>query len=409
MAYRLLILSLEQTLINALDTLGEIVKRILILLVAGFLSSPTLAEKTDNAKWRTTMRELSKALSETIPYLYPDPSLDEKNLTKKVRKIYDLTQTLDVKTAHAMKVPDADPILPYMASMFRQEIERAYLSIQDGHVEYGKGVLRSSVSYCITCHTRSKTGAQFPVLSAFEKPLARASWIEKLEFQTASRQYDAVLNEVMGQLKNPGPVGISAIDLERGARMALSILVRLNKDPDRAMMLANAMGVSPAATVSMKEAAKVWAKDIRVWQDERERKFKGADEILAEARTLSAGTNSRTEHTEVRHLRATALLHDFLQSSPPDVQAAEALYLTGRSYNELGEIGMWSLHEFYYVACIDKVPHSALAEACFKAYDQSMVLGYSGSSGLHLPKAIREHLTRLKTKAEVKTTSAPKL
>jgi len=377
-------------------------KRFLVGMALTVTAFAAFAEKADNTKWRSQMNELSKALAETIPFLYPDPSVDQKNLSLKVKKLYDLTQKLDVKTAHAMNAPDADPVLPYVASMFRQEIERAYLSLQDGHAEYGKAVLRSSVAYCITCHTRSKTGTQFPVLSAFEKPLARASWIEKLEFQTASRQYDAVLSEVMGQLKNPGPVGISPLDLERGTRMALSILVRLKKDPDRAALLATAMASSPTATVSMKEAAKVWMKDIRDWQGERDRKFTGPDQILAEAKKLSTGGDARAEHSEVRHLRSTALLHDFLQSSPDDPRAAEALYLIGRSYNELGEIGMWSLHEFYYVACIDKAPHTPIAESCYKAYDESMVLGYSGSAGINIPKAVRDHLARLKAKAQVK-------
>lgn len=380
-------------------------KRIVLGLLVCCASLSLWADAKKNEAWRSKMNELSQALADTIPFLYPDPSLDQKNLTAKVKKLYQLTKDFDVSTAHGMTMPDQDPVLPYIASMFRQEIERAYVSLQDGHAEYGKAVLRSSVSYCITCHTRSNIGTQFPVLKAFEKPLQRASWIEKLEFQTASRQYDTVLNDVMGQLKNPGTVGISALDLERGARTALSILVRLKKDPDRAALLAQAMGKSPSATVSMKEAARVWLKDIRTWQDERNKKFSDGPAKLAEARKLTGGSGSPAEHSEVRQLRASLLMHEYLQEGASGPAAAEALYLIGRSYNQLGEIGMWSLHEFYYLACIDKAPHSTMAESCYSAYADTITLGYSGSGGVRIPKTVNDHLARLKAKSQVKAAS----
>ncbi|NJM09967.1 MAG: hypothetical protein HC883_03500 [Bdellovibrionaceae bacterium] len=55
----------------------------------------------------------------------------------------------------------------------------------------------------------------------------------------------------------------------------------------------------------------------------------------------------------------------------------------------------------YYTACIEKVPHSGLAEQCFKAYEESITLGYSGSSGTHIPSAVRKHLNNLKEKARI--------
>lgn len=380
----------------------RIVFALFIVLGVSTAFAADKSESKDKSQWRNTMNQLSKALADVVPYLYPDPSLDQRKLTEKVRKIYELTKNIDIRTTHGVTLPDEDPALPYIASMFHQEVERAYQSLQDGHVEYGKAVLRSSVSYCITCHTRNQLGTQFPVLQAFEKPLQKASWIERTEFETASRQYDKVLSDVMGQLKSPGAPGISAMDLERGARMALSILVRIKKDPDRAALLAKSMGESPNATLSMKEASKTWLKDIRDWQSGRDRKFKGTEEKLAEARKLIGTDPKPVDNGEVRFLRASSLLHEVLQADAKPEETAEALYLIGMAYSALGEIGMWNLHEMYYVACIEKAPHSVLAEKCFRAYNDSMTLGYSGSSGVHIPKPVREHLQRLKDKAKVK-------
>ncbi len=248
---------------------------------------------------------------------------------------------------HAMKMPDDDPVLPFVASRFREEVNRAYISLQDGHEDYGKAILRSSVSYCITCHTRTAIGTEFPLIRAFEKPLEKASWIDRLEFQAASRQYDTVLAEVMGKLKEEKSPLVAPMDLERAARTALSIVVRLKKDPDRAALLATTMLESPSSTVSMKEIARAWLKDVRKWQSEKDRNYGGGREYLDEAKRITAEKSLDSEHAEVRHLRASALLHEFLQSGAKGPETAEALYLLGKAYGNLGEIGLWSLNEFY--------------------------------------------------------------
>jgi len=373
------------------------------------LSLPVLSAEKGAKDWRVRMGELSVALSEAIPLLYPDPGKDPKGLSAKVKKIYDITKDLDSGLNHDVSVPDADPALPYIANLLRLDIERAYTSLQEGHTDYAKSVLRSSVSYCIACHTRTEGGVEFPVLKAFEQPLKRASWIEKIEFQAASRQFDPVFSEVMGKLKSPGNLGVSPLDLERGARIALSIAVRVKKDPDRAALLTNAISGSANASLSMKEAAKTWLKDIRIWQGERGKKFAGDTELMQAARSLLQ-TDSDTKmggHTEVRYLRASVLMHDLLKTNPKSPHTAEALYMIGRSYDYLRDLGLWSLHEMYFLACIDKAPHTELSEKCYKEYEDSITLGYSGSSGVHIPTPVRKHLANIKQKATV-TKAAPK-
>ncbi len=349
--------------------------------------------------WRAKMGELSQALSESIPYLYPDPAQDPKKLTAKVKRIYDITKQLDGKLNHAVAMPDTDPALPYIAGLLKGDIERAYQSLQDGHTEYAKGVVRSSVAYCIACHTRTQGGVEFPVLAAFTEPLKRASWIERIEFQSASRQFDPVVAEVMTQLEKPGTVGISPLDLERGARIALSIAVRSKQDPDRAYLLARAIEKSPSATFAMKEAAKVWIKDISAWRSEKDKKYSDVTEMIAAARRLVQSDGTREPvlggHEEVRLLRASVLMHEVLKRETKKEQAAEALYIIGLSYDALRELGLWSLHEMYFLTCIEKLPHSAQAELCYARYRESVTLGYTGSSGVHVPKAVRDHLDKV--------------
>lgn len=345
--------------------------------------------------WRDTMKQIAKTLGETVPYLFTNPVSDQKKLAEKVHKLTEITKNIDLKEIHSIKYPDNDPALPYIAEMFRSDLLRAESALEAGHVSYAQGVLKSSMNYCLACHTRHQPGTQFPLLNAFKEPLKKASWIERIEIEAATRQYDPVLTSVMAQLKEPIAPDMSSLDLERGARVALSILVRIKKDPVRAQLLAKTMEESGKSTVSMKEAARQWQKDIREWQKEQPGKTAG----LKEAKRLIG--ESREANSEVRNLRATVVLHDYLQTKPSEKDTAEALSLLGKSYRNLGEIGLWNIHELYFAACIDKVPHSALAESCFRDYEESVVLGYSGSSGIHLPKAVRDQLSDMRAKAKV--------
>ncbi len=362
--------------------------------------------------WRSKMGELSAAISETIPFLYPDPKQDSKMLTQKIKRVYEISKQIDGKLAHSMQMPDSDPALPYIANLLRADLERAYHSMQEGHTDYAKSVIRSSVAYCIACHTRSPTGVEFPLLKAFAEPLKRASWIERIEFQTASRQFDAVVTEVMQQLDSPGTMSISSLDLERGSRLALSVLVRYKQDPVRANLLANSIIKSKNASSSMKEAAKVWQRDIQVWQTTKTPPYTNANQFITAARALIENKPSEIlpigAYTEVRYLRASLLMHDLLRRFPKSEQIPQALYIIGQSYEALGEIGLWSLHEVYYMACIEKQPHTRQSEQCFKKYEQSVTLGYAGSSGIHIPKAVRQHLDQVKLRATVRKPSESK-
>ena len=354
--------------------------------------------------WRAKMSELSTALSEAIPCLYAASEQNCKDFSGKVKRLYEISNQLDGKFGHVTK-PDSDPALPYIAGLLREDIARANQSIQEGHVEYAKSVVRFSVAYCIACHTRTRMGTEFPLIKAFSEPLKHASWIEKLEFQTASRQFDPVLAEVTKQLESPGTTGISPMDLDRASRMALSVIVRFKQDPDRAMFLTEAIIKSKSATFAMKESAKQWKKDIRVWQDEKNKKYATDKDLIEAARPLAAIDAADVPlggHNEVRFLRASALMHDLLRRFPKSNYAAESLYYIGLSYDALREIGLWSLQEMYYLACIDKAPNTEQSAKCFRRFEESVTLGYSGSSGTHMPSAVRRHLDGVKQKAIVK-------
>lgn len=374
---------------------------IAVVILESVVSNPALAGNKDRSDWRARMNSLSTAMTEAIPFLYPDPSQDAKQLTEKVKRIRDIAKSLDL-LSHGSKVPDQDPALPFIATQFREDTERAYQSLIDGHADYAKGLIRASVAYCIACHTRAPGGNQFPLMSAFEKTMARASWVERIEFQAASRQFDSALEGVKSQLKKKDSE-VSAMDMDRAARVALAIAIRVKNDPQLAADLARELEKSPSSNFAMKKAGETWGRDIQEWKKEAAVKHTSPDALMVAARALISRAEAAEEpiggHGEVRYLRASLLMHDLLRQHPESKFAAEAMYIIGSAYDALRDLGLWSLHETYFLACIEKVPGTEMAQRCFKKYDQSVTLGFSGSSGINIPANVRKHIAKLKNKA----------
>jgi len=378
-------------------------KGMMVVAVLGVTAMAAAEEVT----WRSKMRELSQALSDIVPDLFSGINLrDRQQLENKMSKIYAISNQLDQSSGHGVKVPDGDPTIPFVASMFNKDIERAYHGLQNGQVEYSKMLMRSSVSYCITCHTRSQMGPKFPLLNAFSEPLKKAPWIDRITFQAASRQFDAVNQAVSEQLgAKPAAAKVSPLELEKSVRIALAIAVRVQQSPQQAADLVAKIMASSQATADLKKNAEQWNKDILAWKAERPHTYNTDVELVEAARRLvgraaEESFSSSRPGAEIRYLRASLLMHELLRRFPDSSHSAEGLFLIGLSYDVLQDLGLWSLHEMYYEACIEKQPHSGLARRCYERYKDSIILGYSGSSGVHVPADVRLDLSRLEILAK---------
>lgn len=369
------------------------------------------ADEPVTKTWQSQMRDLSQALSDIVPDLFSVSSMRNKQEFKnKTQKIYSISLSIDQGAGHGVKTPDGDLTLPYIAQLFREDIERAYRSVEAGQIEYAKNILRSSVSYCIACHTRSQMGPQFPLLQSFSEPLKGASWVERISFQAASRQFDTVYQEVMGQLRDGHTLTATPMELEKGIRIALAIGVRVKQSPQQALLLARSVSESKLTSAAMKKDADLWIADLKAWGSEKKSVYKSDIDYISTARKLIGNKTGDedpvwTAGSEIKYLRASLLMHDLLGAYPKSPFTAEALYLIGLSYDVLHDFGIWSLHEMYYQACVEKKPHSQLARRCYARYKDSIILGYSGSAGTNIPSSMQIHLSRLESLANPPSSS----
>ena len=104
----------------------------------------------------------------------------------------------------------------------------------------------------------------------------------------------------------------------------------------------------------------------------------------------------------IEHLRATSLLHEALKKTTSDRQRSNIYYSLGTSYDVLTELGLWDLPDVYFEACIRSWPQSKTARKCYRSFERNIILGFSGSAGIFIPKDERARLAELKQLAGLK-------
>jgi TolA-binding protein len=377
------------------------------VMMAGMIAFAKPAEESKppqrNSEWNVKMQELRASLTKLIPFLFDDAKFNAKEnrpmLESEIKKFYELSQAINQGGAHPVLVPDSDPGLAAISREFSQEIGRANDALKSGHRDYARSVLRSSVAYCISCHTRSDSGPRFDLEGLYGQ-LEELPSVQKMRILIATRNYDKALSEFQKRLTSPRPV-LDYAEFEQGARIALAVSVRVKRDPMHTAELIKSILQSSMATPSLKQTASGWQKSVARWQAESPASVTGEEGLLAKGRELVERAQAKQAYPadadgDIDYMRASSILHDYLTKYPQGQARAEGLFLIGQCYEALKDLGFWTLHERYYEACIKQAPHTNLAVQCMSRLENSMISGYTGSSGVHVPPEIRKQLGELR-------------
>jgi hypothetical protein len=374
--------------------------------VTGFWRVSAASEKAAQGKgeWSARMKELAQTLRVLLPDLISDQRFNSPERRKEIDRN---TQKL-AELAHAVgssgrmgkpMAPDGDVSIGILGSLFQEEARRAASEMKRGNRQYARSILKTMPSFCIACHTRSDRGPDLSSLKS-DPPSSFTNRIDRAEFLAATRQFDRALSELQAVLSDPNSARDRQLEWERSARRALVIAVRVKKDPAKARDIVERVLASPATPEFLREDATEWKASIEDWQSELQRLPTSPDGLYSEARRLLAQARAKQKFpmdhaSDVTYLRASALTHDLLNASPSGEHVTDGLLMAGIAYEALSDLELWSLHEFYYEACVHRSPHSETARACYRRYEESVYAGYTGSAGVSIPADVAEHLRKL--------------
>lgn len=385
------------------------------------LSSSALAANdkpaaTSSEKWRGEMRALLGTALQLFPLALDEQKFSDPKNSKKINALLkDLNSSSAVLQKHTHESTiSADPILPYSAEVFRDELEIARSSFASGKVNQAQGFLRRSLSQCLGCHTHTNSGTQF-VQGTFRDEIGKLDARSRFLAYTSVRQFDSALAELDNLLKlppNPESPATTLLENERIARIALAIAVRVKQEPRDVLKVIEKISKWQSLPPSIKISVDRWRNSVLDWQKAAKIDHSSDEKMIEASRQILTQAKFKRDQEdgmgEVDLLRASALLHELLRRFPKTSYRSEAYFELGTIYEWLPSFTFWDLSDRYFEACIRGTPHSEQALKCYDKYEESINIGYTGSGGTNIPSAIRKNLQAMRELATPKKESSTK-
>lgn len=363
----------------------------------------SLAMPTENMSWHESMSQLKSSLTDLLPGIVDPVEFNKpKQLEITKVKVSEMAKIARV-VKHNSFTQQADPSLKFIAKAFQEQIVKIDESLHLNRLDYARYSLLNLSSYCIQCHTRTAIGPQFNS-QKLDLAVANLNELDKGEYYLAIREYEKAYNSFKTFLKQSTEKPTQFTLIDKALRYGLSVTVKSLRDPDKGLELVSIIEGASHTPFYLKQNAMGWKKALIEWKNEPKPRSTSVDAVLTRVRGLVRKGLAQHEVVadrigDIYFLRALADLHLLILGDVKKEKLAESMYLIGLCYESLKDLSMWSLHEDYYESCINTLPKSSWSALCYKKLEESVYLGYTGSSGTHLPDEARELLERLKLKA----------
>lgn len=353
------------------------------------------------SSWAARMQGMAGNLEDLMPYVFSRQEfMDEKNKSKIKKMVAEFEKSIELVPRHiGEEMLGKDPLVKFTIARLQSNTAHAARAFDEGHAEFSRNILKENMGLCFSCHTTNQMGPQSQFTTAQINSSFRIYPTERADYYVATRQYDKALSVLEGVLKTPGNWMDDPHEQVAALRKFLALEVRVKNEPARAAQVIESFLNNQKLPYFIAVDAEAWLKSLRDWQKE-----KSKDATLAKAQTLlrkAKGSQSTQGYQSayVDYLRASAILHDSLRRVQDGKLKAEVYQMLGESYETLAEMGTWDLPEVYFEACVRSAPKTNLAQRCYKDFERTIILGFSGSAGIFIPKEERERMSELKSLA----------
>ncbi|MFW7377795.1 MAG: hypothetical protein ACOH5I_03165 [Oligoflexus sp.] len=347
---------------------------------------------------RPIMQTLFVSVQEVLPY-YLDRSefQDEKNaekISKLLGNIQEHAKAIDGKTA------DYDEEMKLYGANFETDAIGAHQSFQ--RKAYGQSYfyLEEVLTTCFSCHASRASEKD----SKFADLTGKIDWDKVGEFNkpklfTISRQFDKAAKEYENMILDRGLSMEELLHFDPFLNY-LILTIRVKDDKARALKLVK--------QALKKPYPRILKKDLEVWRDSLENltkeekanqkpNLKRAEDLIAKGK--SQMDYPRDQSGMVYYIEASRVLKQLLVSTENPADQANVSYLLGLSELVIGNAFIGLEAQRYFEQAIRLQPKSVLAKRAFDLYEENLIYGYSGSSGLHLPASEKAKLEDLRKKA----------
>lgn len=340
------------------------------------------------------MESLANSLNDILPYAFDENAFNKAQNHKIIEdKLSALKKSADSIPDHVGKqISGDDPLFQMGLTGLRENIGKAQESFQLKNFTYSQSLIQGSVNYCFKCHIGSNFGPKFSKWENFQLPAnSQVHPMTKAKLYIATRQFAKADEELLTYI-NKHVEQDEIIKRETALKMLLATSLRFDKSPQKALNYLKQLDLSAFSVV--------FQKNIKLWEKQLTSYVAKPNMNKLEFKKVFADNTPAMDGKFIKNVLLTSEYHGKLSTAARGAEKATIYNQLGDIYDDLGEISFWELPEHYYEACINEAPKTKIAKECYKNLSEEITLGFSGSSGIHIPPEEIKRLETLKKIAE---------
>ena len=312
-----------------------------------------------------------------------------------LQAIINETENINKFVHHVKKAAlrEVDPSFHFIIKRMGADIKFATKSLQNNDIKSARHILSRITGFCISCHTRTAKGREFDFSQSLP-PFGEKDFLLKADFMAATRQFDKAIEHYEYFLANKKLATSQPTIWQLAIRRLLAITVRVKQNPSLTMEMISALLDRKAIPAELLEEIRTWRIAAKNWRIEIINKEKVRNPLSKAQSLIEKAKNYRKKTFGlVEFLRASSILHNFLDHEKSREKIGEALYWSGVAAGALDDINFWTMDDYYYEACI-RLKTNNFAQKCFKGYSNAQIKNFGNETAI--PSYIKKRLKELK-------------
>lgn len=322
-----------------------------------------------------------------------------------VEQLQDLANRKSVRPSLSQISKSADEIMnhgryqqqsvQFLSRSLGRNAREALTAYDLGRYDATQFHIQRMTEHCIACHSRLPSGDS-PLAADFVKgpELAAMGPASRGAIQVATRRFDGAFVTFEALFQNPKEHPAMML---KPLRDYLTVAIRVKKDFSRAIQTLDKFAQRPDLWKVLRADVDNWGGALREIRGtpRPEDHLDAARELVEKAHPSNYFPGTRG--ALIYFITASSHLHQYLDANPADKnRVSEAYYLLGITEFRIARDYWLSLADFYLETAIRTAPESASAHAAYDLLEEETILGYTGSSGTHMPDDVAAHLKELR-------------
>jgi hypothetical protein len=342
------------------------------------------------------MRAIFQALTTALPLsLNVQQFQDEANRQSIHHALRALADNSARLSSHAQDVPAR---FDFLRQSLNSNAQEALDLFEQGHYEESRFLLQQLTDNCFLCHSRVPSSRPFPLGKHLldHIPMSQLSPHERVRLAVAARQFDTALTTCEALFRSDD-ISATEIDLMAFFEDYMRIAIRVNHDFVRVLKALETFRQRPDVPRYLDQQLTGWIDSLKALQNDM-----GQGDELVRGRDLILQGQRQNRFLADRQglvyfIAASSLLHRYVNTATKSKpQLAEAYYYLGVAESYVPRTSWISETEFLLETAIRLAPTSKYGKKAFAFLEEYLIVGYSGSSGLHLPSDVKRRLDDLR-------------